>query len=142
MKAYKIGPFIFKINLSMDIVEQFFSLGYKKMEVNRDLMRLLRVPPTAKAKEIVEQEIKVSYVDISLDKLKRWCAEMGKIDRYQQMTGAEIKIAYEGQIKLIYNLGNLYIVAERKASDPNAAPFIYEEEVSRHETFKKFGLEE
>ena len=38
------------------------------------------------------------------------------------------------------DLGNLMIVAIRKAQNPNSEPFVVEETHSREETFNKLGI--
>lgn len=57
MRVVKWGCFIFKINLTMEVIENFFSLGYNKLEVNKDLMRLMRLPALPKVKEALKKEI-------------------------------------------------------------------------------------
>lgn len=140
MRVIKWGCFIFKINLTMEVIENFFSLGYNKLEVNKDLMRLMRLPALPKVKEALEKEI-TPITPLLAKELKKRCAEMGKLDSYYKLSPQDIQLAYSGYIKLIYNLGNLYIVAERKSKDAQAQPFIFNEELSREETFNKVGLE-
>lgn len=52
----------------------------------------------------------------------------------------DIEIAYEAYQQRMCDLGNLMIVAIRKAQDPDSEPFVVEEQHSREETFNKLGI--
>lgn len=52
----------------------------------------------------------------------------------------DIELAYEAYQQRMCDLGNLMIVAIRKAADPNSEPFVVEETHSRAETFNKLGI--
>lgn len=140
MKTIKWGCFYFKININMEVIESFFSLGYTKVEVNKDLLRLMKLPNTKRIRDAVNDEIEVIPA-FTLADLKDKVAEMGLMGDYYSLTPQQILSAYDGYIKFMYNLGNLYIVAERKSQDKNAEPFIFNQKVSRKDTFKKVGLE-
>lgn len=60
---------------------------------------------------------------------------------YKKWSEEDIEIAYEAYQQKMCDLGNLVIVAIRKAQDADSEPFVYEENHSRQETFSKFGLE-
>lgn len=61
---------------------------------------------------------------------------------FHKLTDEEIEIAYEAYQQRMCDLGNLMIVAIRKAAVPDSEPFVFEEEHTRAETFSKFGLED
>lgn len=61
---------------------------------------------------------------------------------FHKFTDEEIEIAYEAYQQRMCDLGNLIIVAMRKAATPDSEPFVFEETHSRAETFSKFGLED
>lgn len=61
---------------------------------------------------------------------------------FHKFTDEEIEIAYEAYQQRMCDLGNLMIVAIRKAATADSEPFVFEETHSREETFSKFGLEE
>jgi len=54
----------------------------------------------------------------------------------------DVDVAEKAYEQKMCDLGNLMIVAFRKAQDPNSEPFVVTVEHSRKETFKKLGLEE
>lgn len=142
MRTVKIGCFYFNINLTMKVIDSFFSLGYQKLEVNKDLMRLLKLPNIKKLRIAVQQEVDKQAPYLS--SLKEKCAEMGAMSSYYSSSPEDINLAYNGHIKLINNVGNLIIIAERKACDINATPFEIDgdHKADRAQTLKKFGLED
>ena len=143
MIAIRTGFKLRKIKITMEILECYFSLGYKELQVNRSLLKLLGLSifTSSKAKHRIEEELVETCSNVDIDDLRVKCAEMGKLDAWPHLTPKDIENLYSGYIKLMCNLGNLYIVADRKAKNPEAEPFIIEESKSREETFKKLGLE-
>lgn len=140
MKIVKWGFRTFKIKLTMEVIEGFYSLGYTELQVNRDLCRLMKLPYVSKVRKALESEIKETS-HLPLDDIRNKCAEAGLMGDYYSLTPNQIIQAYDGYCKLIYNLGNLYIIAERKSHTANSEPFVFEERVSREDTFKKLKLE-
>lgn len=61
---------------------------------------------------------------------------------YRKWSEHDIEIAYEAYQQKMCDLGNLMIVALRKAAQADSEPFVFEEQHSREETFTKLGLEE
>lgn len=136
MRVYKGICRIYKIKINMSVIESFFALGYERLEANKDMLRLLKLP--ARAKNTVEEEI-AAIPSFTLEELRSKAA-LTNIDYYESEP-AQIKAAYSGYIQRMCDLGNLIIVAARKTADKNAQPFEQENKKTREETFKKFGLE-
>lgn len=126
----------------MEKIELFLSLGYQKVEVNNDLMSMLGLPDNKESRQLVLQEVSSLPSNLSIDELKEKSTEAGFLDKFYEMTPADIELAYEGYIKRMYNLGNLFIIAERKSLDDDSEPFVYERPVTREETLNKLGLED
>lgn len=93
-------------------------------------------------KKSIEREIAVSASNFSFDELMNMCAEMGKIDQFYNMTPKQIEVGYQGYKQNLENLGNLYIVAERRSKDSNSSPIELQSSHSRAETMNKLNLKE
>ena len=143
MIAIRTGFKLRKIKITMEILECYFSLGYKELQVNRSLLKLLGLSifTSSKAKHRIEELVETCS-NVNIDDLREKCAEMGKLDAWPHLTPRDIESLYDGYVKLMCNLGNLYIIADRKAGNPEAEPFTLEKQKSREETFKKLGLED
>lgn len=70
--------------------------------------------------------------------------EMGlDISALDSMSDEDLSLLYQGYQRKIVTLGNLIILAIRKAYDPDCAPFDLPQNMpSREETFKNLGIEE
>lgn len=69
-------------------------------------------------------------------------AVCGLVPFADQLTDAQIDLAYEGYQRRMMDLGNLITVAVRKAFDGESEPFIYEKGNSRKETLERFNIKE
>lgn len=69
-------------------------------------------------------------------------AVCGLVPFADQLTDAQIDLAYEGYQRRMMDLGNLITVAVRKAFDGESEPFIYEKGASRKETLERFNIKE
>lgn len=69
-------------------------------------------------------------------------AVCGLVPFADQLTDAQIDLAYEGYQRRMMDLGNLITVAVRKAFDNESEPFIYEKGNSRKETLERFNIKE
>lgn len=61
---------------------------------------------------------------------------------YRKYSDEEIEIAYEAYQQRMCDLGNIILIALRKAAQADSEPFVLEEKHNRADTFAKFGLEE
>lgn len=59
---------------------------------------------------------------------------------YRKWNEEDIELAYEAYQQKMCDVGNLMIVAIRKAQNPDSEPFVVEETHSREETFSKLGI--
>lgn len=69
-------------------------------------------------------------------------AVCGLVPFADQLTDAQIDLAYEGYQRRMMDLGNLITVAVRKAFDGESEPFVYKKPISRKETFERFNIKE
>ena len=69
-------------------------------------------------------------------------AVCGLVPFMDQLTDEQVDLAYEGYQRKMMDLGNLMIIAFRKALDNESEPFIYEKPISRKETFERFNIKE
>lgn len=126
------------IKITMAVLESYSQLSCgAALGFNKYLCQALGIAYREKYRIPIEQEIKKATSSHSFAELMEMAAEMGKIDQFYDMTPAQIEVGYKGYQQHLCNLGNILIVAERRAQDPNARPFEPVSSHSRAETIKK-----
>lgn len=106
---------------------------------NCNLIKLcwtIKVLPTKKKIAQIQQEMKVNPAfSLSIVELEERAAVSGYVLQMDDMTPTQIVAAYNGHNQSVCMLGNLFIVAIRKAFNENSEPFIYQEDKGREDIF-------
>lgn len=130
MKCIRYNGELYRYRVTMGDIEAYQSL---KQQEQGDWQRILGLPASC--------EVEYPTNLLPIVEYRQMCAAAGLMAHYSEMEPEEIIDAYNGHNRLIYDLGNLIIVAVRKAFDSNAEPFVYTEEHTREETFDIFKKE-
>lgn len=126
-------------------------LAYKKItkeesiKADKILCKILNLRANKHNISLLQEEIN-SMGKIDIQELQMKSAAMALIPAYLDMTPAAIEMAHLGHEKLMCNLGNLYIVAIRKAFQEDAEPFSLDvgkkTKPTREETLAALGIKE
>ena len=130
MTCVRYNGELYKYKLTMGDIEAYLSL---KQQEARDLARIVGIP--------ADIPISLPTNLLPLVEYRQMCAVCGLSDRYYEMEPQQILDAYEGYKRKMLDVGNLIIVAVRKAYDTNSEPFVYEPKHTREETFGAFEEE-
>lgn len=125
--------------LTMEAIESYFSLGHNSLKVDRDLLYILGMKSRDKDKLTAE----LAHTSLTLDdiaELRKKAADCGLMQYYYDMTPDQINEAYEGHCRTMMDLGNLAVVAIRKAFTEDSEPFVYQKQATREETLRSVGL--
>lgn len=131
-----------QVKINMKAIETYFFLTHKtNLEADKILCKILKIPYNSNNILLLKEEIK-SIGKIDLEKIKNDCAIVGLVHMYDELTPQQITLARQGHDKIICELGNLNILAIRKAFQENAEPFMVLDNISREETLRKLNIQE
>lgn len=131
MQCLKYNDKLYKYKITMGDIEAYMSLSKPEQ---KDWETILGLP--------IGCGVQFPAGLLPLDDYRKMCADCGLTAHYYDLEPQQIIDAYLGHKRLMYNFGNLIIIAVRKAYDNNAEPFMSSEKQSnRQDTLDLFKEE-